>query len=120
MKVRFLSREYLALNLIAAKSKIFYESFITISELNQFQEYLQQELNSRNLNIIITNDILSKDNFNTLGEVIKKSSNYFLRLDLLQSDILSIISDTNIITNFLIGLEQNKIETLQKVKTLQL
>lgn len=40
-----------------AKTKIFHEQFVTISELNQFDSFLQQEFNNRNLDIIITSTL---------------------------------------------------------------
>ncbi len=64
MKTFFLGKEYVALSLIKAKDQFFRERFITISELNQFDHFLQQEFNNRNIDIIITSNTLSSEDFN--------------------------------------------------------
>ena len=69
---------------------------------------------------MITYEILSKENFDILGEVIKKSNNCFLKLDAISQDILTILYNDDLFINFFMQLEQKKIKILEKVKVLSL
>lgn len=115
MKSIFLDEAYVALALIKSKSQFFHKNFITISELNQFVYFLQQEFNKQNLNIVITSNSLNSEDFNIIGETIMKSNACCFNLDLLSIDILKVLYDTNLIANFWVQLEQEKLETLKKV-----
>ncbi len=115
MRTFFLDKEYVALSLIRAKYQIFRENFITISELEQYQHFLQQEFNNRDLNIIITSDTLTTENFNIIGEIIITSNN--CGLNLLPINVLSILYDTNLVTDFFIKLEKEKLETLKRTRS---
>ena len=113
METIFLLKEYAALSLIKSKNYFFCENFITISELNQFVHFLQQEFNNRNLNVVITSNTLSIDDFTVMGEVIMVSNNCCFNLDLLPIDVSKILYDSNLIGNFLQHLENEKLETLE-------
>lgn len=58
MTTYFLGRDYLAVSLIDAKQEFFRESFITFSELSQFEYFIQNEFNNRNINAVITSNSL--------------------------------------------------------------
>ena len=112
MKTSFLGKEYVALSLIKSKNYYLSENFITISELNRFENFLQQEFNNRNLNIVITSNTLSRDDFAVMGEVIMASNACCFNFNLLPTDVLKILYDSNLIGNFLQQLENEKLETL--------
>lgn len=116
MKTFFLKKDYVALSLIKAKNQFFRERFITISELNQFDHFLQQEFNNRNLDIVITSNTLSSEDFNIMGEVIMTSNTCCLNLDLLPKNVLTVLYDSNLIIDFLTQLENEKLETLERKK----
>lgn len=116
MKTFFLGNEYVALLLIRAKEQFLQESFITTSELNQFDYFLQQEFNNRNLNIVITSNTLSSEDFNTMGEAIMASNTCCFDLDLLPLNVLTVLYDSNLIADFLIQLENKKLEMLERKK----
>lgn len=105
MRNTFLAREYVALALIKTAKKHFHKDFITRSELNQFEVFLQQEFNDRQLNVIIKSDPLSSDDFIMLNDVIMTSHNCSFSLSLLPLDILTVLEDSNLIVNFLTQLE---------------
>lgn len=110
----FLSKDYVVLALIEAKNQIFHENFVTISELNQFGYFLQKEFNSQNLDVVITFDNLSREDFDVTGDVIMKSNTCSLNLYLLPIKILNILYDIELITNFFIDLKNEKIEMLKR------
>lgn len=114
MKTFFLGKEYVALSLIKAKDQFFRERFITISELNQFDHFLQQEFNNRNLDIIITSNTLSSEDFNIMGEVIMTSNTCCFNLDLLPINVLTVLYDSNLIVDFLTQLENEKLKILER------
>lgn len=113
MKTFFLGKEYVALSLIKSKNHFFGENFISISELNQFDHFLQQEFNNRNLDIVITSNTLSSDDFAVMGEVIMESNTCCFNLGFLPINVLTILYDFNLIGNFLQQLENEKLETLE-------
>lgn len=104
----------MALSLIKAKDQFFRERFITISELNQFDHFLQQEFNNRNLDIVITSNTLSSEDFNIMGEVIMTSNTCCFNLDLLPIYVLTVLYDSNLIVDFLTQLENEKLEILER------
>lgn len=114
MKTFFLGKEYVALSLIKAKDQFFRERFITISELNQFDHFLQQEFNNRNIDIIITSNTLSSEDFNIMGEVIMTSNTCCFNLDLLPINVLTVLYDSNLIVDFLTQLENEKLKILER------
>lgn len=118
MRTIFLGKEYVALSLIKSKSYYYGESFITLSELNRFCYFLQQEFNNLNMNIVITSGTLNEDDFDVMGEVIMMSNNCYLNLDLLPKDVFRILYDSNLIVNFLKQMEKEKLEALETKKEL--
>lgn len=114
---KFLSQNYLAISLLKAKHDFFRENFITFSELNKFEYFIQQEFNNRNLNAIITSDGLSLEDFDILGDVIIPSNNCCYDINRLSIEILIILSDTKLISQFFMDLELEKIKTLENVQT---
>ena len=95
------------------------ESLILIGHHHTYQKhpifvhFLQQEFNNRNLNVVITSNTLSIDDFTVMGEVIMVSNNCCFNLDLLPIDVSKILYDSNLIGNFLQHLENEKLETLE-------
>lgn len=116
MSTIFLGKEYIALSLIKAKDQFFHEHFITISELNQFDHFLQQEFNNRDLNIVITSNTLSSEDFKIMGEIIMPSNTCCFNLDMLPINVLTVLYDSNLIVDFLTQLENKKLETLERKK----
>lgn len=114
MKTFFLSKEYVLLALIESKNQIFHENFATISELNQFEYFLQRKFNNQNLDVVITSNNLSSEDFNVTGDVIMKSNTCSFNLYFLPIEILNILDDIDLITNFFINLENEKIEMLKR------
>lgn len=91
-----------------------------MSELNEFDHFLQKEFNDRDLGIIITSDILKKENFNIMGNVIMESNSCYLDLNFLSDTLLNILYDNDLISNFLLNLESEKIANLEKAKAVVL
>lgn len=114
MRTFFLGKEFVALSLIKAKNKIFHENFITMSELDQFEHFLQKEFNNRDLDIVITSNTLSTEGFNIIEGVIMESDTSCFDLNFLPMNVLSILYDTKLIAGFLVQLEKEKIEILKK------
>ena len=72
MNTVFLSKNYLALVLIEFKNKFFQENFTTLSEIGNFSQYLQKEINGRCLDIVIKSDYLSQYDFIIMNGVVIK------------------------------------------------
>lgn len=115
----FLSREYIAMALIKAKYEIFNESFITTSELNQFNRVIQEEFNKQQLGIAITFDRLSADEFKIINGVITpiETESFYLDVNRLPSEICDILTDKNLILKFFLELERKKLKTLEDLQT---
>ncbi len=90
----FLSKEYVAIALIKTKYEIFNEAFITLLELNQFNQFVQQELNNQELGIVITSNDLSRENFNITNGIVMPAEGCWCNLDRLPANIYSILNDT--------------------------
>lgn len=106
----------MTLLLIKSKNHFFQESFITVSELNRFDRFLQQEFNNRNLDVVITSNTLNSEGFNIMGEVIMTSDACCFNLDMLPVNILTVLYDSNLIVGFLMQFESGKLETLERKK----
>lgn len=113
MQTRFLGKEYLVLALIKWKNHFFQENFITSSELSRFEQFLQQEFNNLNLNVIIASASLSAIDFETIGDIIMLSDTCGCNLDLLPMDISTILYDSNMMSNFFQVLEKEKLEKIE-------
>ena len=118
MKTIFIGEEYVALSLIKIKNQFLDENFITISELNQFEHFLQQEFNNNFLNVLITSNGLNDEDFTIMGEVIMISNTCSLNIDLLPITVLKILYNSDLIINFLQQLENEKKEKLEIKKKL--
>lgn len=118
METIFIEEEYVALSLIKIKNQFLGENFITISELNQFEHFLQQEFNNNFLNVLITSNGLNNEDFTIMGEVIMISNTCSLNIDLLPITVLKILYNSDLIINFLQQLENEKIEKLEIKKKL--
>ncbi len=116
MSSPFLSKEYIAIALIKAKYEIFNEEFITLSEFNQFNHFVQQEFNNQDLGIVISSNDLSRENFNITNGVVMLTENCWCNLDKLPANIYSILSDKNLVSNFLMKLEIEKLKILENVQ----
>ncbi len=112
----FLSKEYVAIAIIKTKYEIFNEEFITLSELNQFNQFVQQELNNQDLGIVITSNDLSRENFNITNSIVMSTESCWCSLDKPPANIYSILNDTNLVSNFLMKLEIEKLKTLENVQ----
>lgn len=118
METIFIGEEYVALSLIKIKNQFLGENFITISELNQFEHFLQQEFNNSFLNVLITLNGLNNEDFTIMEEVIMISNTCSLNIDLLPITVLKILYNSDLIINFLQQLENEKIEKLEIKKKL--
>ena len=112
MDTVFLSKNYLALVLIEFKNKFFQENFTTLSEIGNFSQYLQKEINGRGLDIVIKSDYLSQYDFIIMNGVIIKGESCCYNLELLSDTILNLLYDEDFIINFFTCFENKKIELL--------
>lgn len=116
MLVFHLLKDYLALTLIKAKYEFFKEDFITLEELDQFDNFMQQEFNKQNLNIVISSSSLSSEDFNIINGVIVTTDECYFDLKRLPLSISTILNNKNLIAKFLINLYSEKIRTLENLQ----
>ena len=116
MRGKFLSKEYLALALIEAKNNLFHENFATTAELNQFENFIQQQFTNQKLDIIVYSNNLSKEDFNVVNGVIMLSDNCAYNLDMLSREIYNILTDVNLIVEFFMTLESEKLNKLENIQ----
>lgn len=114
METKFLSTDMVAVALIKAKKQFFNEDFITISELNQFIYFLQQEFNNQELDVVITSNNLSMEDFNIVGNIIMKSNDCSVSLAWLPLNIQMILSDKKVLAKFFLNLEKERFESINK------
>ena len=107
MEKKFLRREWIAAALAGAKSKIFGEYFITISELQQFSEFVQREFEKRKLDITIYGLIDNEDFVIKDGIIIVPES---WDICMLSNNYKSILSDENLLINFFAELKNKKVD----------
>lgn len=112
-----LSQNYLAIALINAKYDIFNERFITMSELNMFNHFMQKEFNDRELDVVINSDNLSRIDFNISEGVVMQSDRCCYDMDRIHKRILNILTDRNLILKFFIELKSEKLKTLVNLQT---
>lgn len=115
MSITFLPQEYVALVLIEAKEKMFVESFVTTSELNQFCYYMQKEFNKNGVNTIISTGNFSKEDFDIVNGIIIKNTCAY-DLNIIPVDILNVLTDNKLIINFLKQFEEEKITKLNEIE----
>lgn len=116
MSTTFLSIGYVAMVLIKEKSLIFSENFITMSELNQFRYFMQKEFNNKDLDVAITSNDLSREDFNIFGGIVIPSERCCYDVDYIRNDILNILTDENLILQFFTELESRKLKTLENLQ----
>ena len=116
MRGKILSKEYLALALIEAKNNLFHENFATTAELNQFENFIQQQFTNQKLDIIVYSNNLSKEDFNVVNGVIMLSDNCAYNLDMLSREIYNILTDVNLIVEFFMTLESEKLNKLENIQ----
>ncbi len=112
----FLKEDFIALSLINSKDKLFHESSITTSELSEYTSYLQKEFNSRDSDVIITSNGLDKENFNIMGDAITISKNCGINTNFIPLNVLSVLNDNDLIINFWMQLEKEKLKSLENIK----
>ena len=113
--MKILECDYLAAALIKGKYEMLNENFITVFELSQFRRFMQKEFNNRNLNIVINND-LDRYNFNIINGVIMLANEDCFNINILSFEILSVLTDSDLIMQFLIEIEKEKLNTLNNFK----
>lgn len=113
--MKMLDKEYIAYALINVKEQIFGEKFITIYELNQFGEFLQNEFKKGNIDVVITSKGLNSEDFNTYDVIIKKSNKCSINTDTLSQELLNVLYNKDVVTSFLHKLEEEKIKKLGKI-----
>ena len=119
--MKIIDIDYVALALINYKKQTFDEEFISFAELNQFGQFMQNEFNNRNLDVAIKS--LSNFNlksFNIIGMIIKNKDDSNLTLNSLSMDILEVLTDNNLISNFFLKIEEDRINKIKKQKQLVL
>lgn len=116
MTTYFLEIDYLAVTLLDAKEDFFREYFITFSELKRFEYFIQQEFNSNGLNAVVTSNNLDSLSFNIMGDVIKKSYACSIDVDRVQSSVLSVLRDKQLLVKFFKTLEAEKLKVLENIQ----
>lgn len=114
MDVNFLRKEWIAIALSNAKKEILDEDVVTISELQQFSQFLQNYFNNEKLDITIPFGLPDSDGFKVENGIIVVSKSWDLFM--LPEDIQQILFDSNLFVNFFIELENKKIKKLTNFK----
>ncbi len=107
----FLSNDYVVLALIKAKYQIFYENFVTTTELNQFTVFMQQEFNAREFGVVIISE-LSRENFNVKNDIITVTDECCIDLDILPDKLMDVLTNESLILEFFIKIETRRLEIL--------
>lgn len=113
---RMLSKEYVAMALIKVKYEFFRERFITMSELNQFDWFIQEEFNKQNLEVVITSNNLSRENFIVISDVVMPTEACYVFLEDVPIPARNILTDKSLIANFFIGLETERLKALENAQ----
>lgn len=110
-----LSKEYIVLALLKAKSDFFREYFVTMEELNHFIHFMQQEFIKQELEIVIKSNFLDKANFVIVNGIVMVSDHCCYSLDQLSlnADLYHILTDENLLLTFFINLEKDKLKILE-------
>lgn len=114
METKFLSNDIVAVVLINAKKIFFDDEFITISELNQFMSFLQQEFNENELDVVLVSNGLNMEDFKMVGDIIMKSNDCSVSLALLPLNIQMVLSDKRVLAKFFLNLEKERFELINK------
>lgn len=111
---QFLRKELVALALSNAKNEILGEDVVTMSELQQFSQFLQKYFNNNKLDITITFGLPDSDVFKVNNGIIVVSKSWNLLV--LPDEIQKILFDSDLFIDFFIELENKKIERLKGSK----
>lgn len=116
MESMILKKGYIAVALIKFKYEVFNENFITISELKKFIDFMQEEINKRNLCITITNDNLYSTNFKLVGDIITiENPKCCFDLYTLPCEIYDLLTNKTLIIEFIRILENEKLAILENL-----
>lgn len=110
----FLKKEWVAAALAQAKIELLGKSSVTVFELQQYSEFLQNEFNSKNLDIVITNELPNSNGFSIKDGIVVIPP--YWDLYMLSDEVQQILFDSNLFISFFIELENKKIERLKDSK----
>lgn len=116
MNEEFISLNYIALALIEAKYEFFREDFITSQELNRFRSYIQRFFIENGFGLAIVDNELTREDFIVANGVIKVTERCCYDLKRLPTKVENVLRDTNLILQFFVQLETEKLETLKQIQ----
>lgn len=111
---QFLRKEWIAVALSNAKNEILGEDVVTISELQQFSQFLQKYFNNEKLDIVIPFGLPDSDGFKVNNGIIVVPKSW--NLSVLPDEIQKILFDSDLFIDFFIELENKKIGRLKGAK----
>lgn len=117
MSTEFISLNYIALALVEAKYEFFREEFITSQELNRFRSYIQRFFIENGFGFAIVGNELTREDFIVANGVIKVTERCCYDLKDLVTKAENVLRDTNLILQFFVQLETEKLETLRQIQT---
>lgn len=111
---QFLRKEWIAVALSNAKNEILGEDVVTISELQQFSQFLQKYFNNEKLDIVIPFGLPDSDGFKVNNGIIVVPKSW--NLSVLPDEIQKILFDSDLFIDFFIELENKKLDILTGAK----
>ena len=114
--MRIIDNDFILLALINYKKETFDEKYTSLIELNKFTQYIQDEFNKRDLNVVIKTSGINEDCFRIIEMVLTKREDCYIDLDILPTDILNILTNKEIMSNFFLELENDKLLKIKKQK----
>lgn len=111
---QFLRSEWIAVALLNAKKEILGEDVITVSELQQFLQFLQRYFNNEKLDIIIPCGLPDSDGFKVGNGIIVVPKHWDLLM--LSDEFQQILFDSSLFISFFTEFENRKIERLKNFK----
>lgn len=111
---QFLRNEWVALALLNAKKEILGEDVVTISELQQFSQFLQKYFNNEKLDIVIPFGLPDSNGFKVDNGIIIIPKSWNLLM--LPDDFQKPLFDSSLFINFFTELENKRLEKLQNAK----
>ena len=109
-----LDREYVALALLKAKYELFNEDFATLSELNQFIQFMQKKFTDQMLGISISSNRLDIDVFDTTRGVVTLTGRGYYNLEGLHDNVLKILTDKKLIIECFIKIAKERLKDLKR------